>query len=148
MLDWCADQGYPEPEGIQRHRVLAENKMISQGAPGLNAPMAIPRDGAMFLLATIVTPSIKKTPKEVAKFGAFPLVRVQPDPPSKGKFGIALGTPLLDVLTEALEQCGPHTECLEQCGSHWDLRMVSLEADRDANPAVYLVLGQIHRREH
>jgi hypothetical protein len=131
MLDWCADTGYPESEGIHRHRVLAENKMISQGAPGLNSPMGTSQDGAVILLSAIVSPSIKKAPQEVAKFGAFPLVKVRTEPALESETSIALGTSLLDVLTE----------CLEQCGSQSELRMVSLQVNRAARPAAQLVLG-------
>jgi hypothetical protein len=134
-LDWCADQGYSEVEGAHRHRVLAENKMISQGAPGLNAPMATPRDAAVFLLSTIASPGIKKAPQAVATFGAFPLVKVRTNPALEGEESIALGTPLLDALTE----------CLEQCGSQSELRMVSLQVNRAARPAAQLVLGLFKR---
>jgi hypothetical protein len=134
-LDWCADQGYPEAEGSHRHRVLAENKLISQGAPGLNAPMATSRDAAVFLLSTIVSPGIKKAAQAVETFGVFPLVKVQTKPALEGEEAIRLGTPLLDALTE----------CLEQCGSQSELRMVSLQVNRAARPAAQLVLGLFKR---
>jgi hypothetical protein len=130
-LDWCADNGYPEAEGRGRHRIMAEHEMFSQGPPGLNAPMGTPRDGALFLLSTIVSPSIKKAPQEVSKFGAFPLVKARTNPSLVHGESIPLGTPLLDALAE----------CLERCGSHSELRMVSLQADRAVRPAAELVLG-------
>ena len=116
MRDWCVATGYPLPDLIGRGRAVREAGLLTQGGHGVNAPAAIPQDGAVLLLSTIVSKTWKDAPKEVRRYGSLPLINTTGDDEfTRAEFDpdplpFPNGTSLLDALTQLLERCGIRRE--------------------------------------
>src|SRR4051812_15608746 len=138
MRDWCSATGYSLPDLIGRGRAVREAGLLTQGALGINAPAAIPPDGAVLVLSTIVSRTWKDAPKEVRRYGSLPLCNTtghdlitrtdfDPDP-----IPFPPGMPLLNALAQLLEHCGSRCEA----------RLLSLKVDlSEVNPAAILAFG-------
>jgi hypothetical protein len=137
IRDWCAATGYPLPELKGRARAAREAGLISQKGFGRYAADATVKDGAMLLLAILVTQFWKDVPAGIERYRHLVLTwaNSSSDPHAEfdAPFGLERGrTSLLDALMTCLELCARHPKMLEP---------ISFQVVRsDINPAAFLVL--------
>jgi hypothetical protein len=140
---WCAATGYPVADLIGRGRHGREGGWLSQGARGVNAPDAVPQDGAVLLLSTIVAPAWKDVAKEVERYANLKLV----DTTVRDEVSKLSGKPETLLFPDGITLLDALTRSLEVSGSRRGYRLAQLSVDRSAvKPAAYLGMAVYEMR--
>jgi hypothetical protein len=135
---WCAKTSYPVTDLMGRGRAAREGGLLTQGARGVNAPDAVPWDGAVLLLSTIASGNWRDVAEHVRTYGWLELVQTDCRDEAKQesfRSDTSLfpdGTTLLNALSELMKNGGTQRK----------YRLHLLKVDRsEVKPAAYLAVG-------